>query len=262
VLLCQNLHQWKARVEESLVVASDEGLVGLEVSDVFEAFCSDASDAIGTFVDAVFLGEDEFSFLCTFAEKDLAMHVFGVLDTCKVQGGWGKVDCAYEVVDGGAGFYSAGPTNDQRDVNSAVVEGCLVSEVWSAIIAEEDDDGVVGQAVIGEAIEDEGDFLVEDLDAFEIIGPVAACEWVFGVGWGQGDVVGVDGVLRVSEENAVSLGKVDLCKERLAGFSLSPVGAVEGFVDGEIEILFSAFLPLQGFATGGEISCVAEVFGD
>ena len=99
----------------------------------------------------------------------------------------------------------AGPANYQRDGDAAFIEELFAAEVRPAVVAKEKDDSIINQAVVFKPFEDRADFFVEDLDAFEIVGPVAACDWVVGIIRGQLDLVFVDWIVGVFLENPVCL---------------------------------------------------------
>jgi len=169
------------------------GQVGEEIADVFVAVATDTADAVVGFVAAVSGGEDVFSFLGIGAPEDMALEMGGRIDADHFQAGGGEVDHADEVIDDGGGFEAAGPADDEGDVDTAFVEELLAADVGAAVVAEEENDGVVGESVVCEPLENFADFFIEDLGGFEIIGPVPADERMIGVVGGQADLTVMSG---------------------------------------------------------------------
>jgi hypothetical protein len=181
---------------------------------------------------------------------------------CKGEGGEGKVDAADECVADGTGFDVAGPSDNAGDANAAVVEELFVANVRTAVVADEEDDGVFGEAFVFEALEHLAHFLIEDLDAFQIHGPVFAHEWVIWVIGRQFNGVWIDGVAGVGGEVSVGVGDVVLGIKGLAIVTVGPVDAVEDIVTVEVEISFAGFVVRGAGAVAGVVACIAKVFGD
>ena len=82
---------------------------------------------------------------------------------------WGFVKaghCAGSHVADRTGFDVAWPSDYAGYANAAVVEELLVANVRTAVVTDEEDDGVFGEVFVFKALEYLADFLIKDLDAF------------------------------------------------------------------------------------------------
>ena len=155
-----------------------------------------------------------------------------------------------------------GPAHYAGDANAAVVEELFVADVRASVIGDEEDNGVVGDAFVFEALEHLADFAVEDLSAFEVHCPVFSDEGMIGIIRWDFYGVGIDGVLRVGREVAMGVCDVVLGVKGLALGALGPVDAVKDAIALEVEIRFAGFVKGRSRAVAGVISRVAEVVSD
>ena len=113
-----------------------------------------------------------------------------------------------------------------------------------------------------ETLEYLADFAVEDLNAFEIHGPVFSDEGMIGIIRRDLYGVGIDWILRVGREVAMGVCNVILAIKRLALGALGPVNAVKDAIALEVEVGFAGFVKGRSRAVAGVISRIAEVVGD
>lgn len=135
--------------------------LGHKVADIFVLLCPDAADAVDGLIAAVAGGDDIVSFVYGFpgalwapgirCKKDLSLYMFWWLDAGDFQRRRRDVDCTDEVVAELPGFEFAGPANNQRDMDAAVVKPLLAADVAAAVVAYENDYGIVRQALVIEA---------------------------------------------------------------------------------------------------------------
>ena len=155
-----------------------------------------------------------------------------------------------------------GPAHNAGYANAAVVQELFVADMRASVVGNEEDDGAVGYAFVFETLEHLADFAVEDLNAFEIHGPVFSDEGMIGIIRRDLYCVGIDGVLRVGREVAMGVGDVVLGVKGLALGALGPVDAVKDTVALEVEVGFAGFVKGRSRAVAGVISRIAEVVGD
>jgi len=130
--------------------------------------------------------------------------------------------------------------------------------VAAAVVADEEHQRVVLQALVVEALEQRADLAVDQLHLFETVGPIAAAEFVVRVIRWQLDILGVDRAFGIALPRTVRAAEGDTGEERLTRFALVPVGAGEQFrtrVRREVAV---------GFPThdGGEITGLGEQMRD
>ena len=109
------------------------------------------------------------------------MEEFGVFDAGGVERGGGDVERDDRVFADGAGLEMAGPANDERDVGAGIVEPLFAAEEAAAVIAEDEDDGVVEEAVFFEFIEGDAELAVPVVDGIEVVGDFVADDGVIGI---------------------------------------------------------------------------------
>ena len=96
----------------------------------------------------------------------------------------------------------------------------------------------------------------------KIIRPVTLGNRMVRVVRRQLDLVLIDWIVGVFFERPMRFRKIDLRKEWLTFFALTPVGPVIRLFDIKVEISFAGLLPVQTCAIAGKISCCAEVIGN
>ena len=94
------------------------------------------------------------------------------------------------------------------------------------VIAVEEDDRVVGEALRLELLQHEADLAVEFAGIVEVGRPVLTRDWVIGIDWREGHLCGI-GFLRALK-GAVRFRKIDLRHERLLTLEVAPLVGVEG----------------------------------
>lgn len=129
-----------------------------------------------------------------------------------------------------AGFHFARPADDHGDADAAFVEKLFSADVAAAVVADEEDEGIVGKAFVIEALEDGSDFAVDKLHLLEAVGPVAANEGSVGIVRGKLDLLGIDGALGIAIPETMGAAEGDAGKEGLSVFALVPVGSLEELI--------------------------------
>ena len=164
----------------------------------------------------------------------------------------------------GGGGEPLRPADDQRDVQPLLVAELLAADVGLAVVAEEDDDRLVGQPVGFEPVEDQPDLAVELGRRVEVRGPVGAGDGVVGL---VGRDLDLRGSARFGAWNARCVSwKLTCAKNGWWAFRSAQRSESNGFSGG---VKFQSVLPvpLNPIAggkladVGREVAGVAEPFG-
>ncbi len=114
------------------------------------------------------------------AEKRTPFHVFGDLHTGQAEHGGGEIDEADQPVGDRPrlarrrALELLREPDDQRHANARVVEPPLVARQAVAVVGEEEDDRLVGQAVLLQLPQDIAHLFIHDRDQVVQVGHVAA----------------------------------------------------------------------------------------
>src|SRR4029434_5382592 len=125
------------------------GQFGVEVTDVLELLVPHGAYAVEDFIHPVSSSINIFALFCPpVTEEDLPLHPSGDASPGDEEHRGGEVDESHQVVTHRAWFYLSGPAHHQRDVNAAVIYPALLAWHTAPVIAEENDNGVIRDAVL------------------------------------------------------------------------------------------------------------------
>ena len=142
-----------------------ERQIGVVVADVFVAFVAHSTAAVFVIV-PILLGEDVFAEgFGGIGEEGMEIDSLesdaGLFDFCDGEEGLGEIDGADETLADRTGRDHSGPFHNERCADAAIVEGGFVAGKGAAVVAEEEDDGLLGESLGIEFIEDRADVAVE-----------------------------------------------------------------------------------------------------
>ena len=167
--LGQKLAHERIDRETFFLVAVERGerRAGAERTDVVEARIVHGADALLGFVDAVACGKRVAARRSgSLADEAVAMHQQRARDVRGGEGGGGEVEETDHLVAHGAGRVAGGsgkifrPADDERHAQAAVVTPVDPAGLKAAVVAEEDDHGVVLAALGAEFFEDDAEAFV------------------------------------------------------------------------------------------------------
>lgn len=248
------------------------GEIGAEVFGVTVLAVAGGALHVDGFVHAIAGGEDVFRFgLGAWAEDDAALHLRRDFGAGQGDEGRAEVHESDEVGADGTSLEMAGPADEEGDTEAGVIGPALAAREAAAVVAPEEDDGIVGEAVSLELIEDVLNLLVHDSDAIVVACPIGADDGGIGIvggniglggvvffGEGIGEVVVL--VIDVHGTGFVRGLDVEDGEERL-GFvgAIAPVGLLVALIPGGTgggKVVVG--LGVVGAVIAGE----AEVFGE
>ena len=142
------------------------------VANVKIAAIAHGSGEVAHFIDAVAMAEDVPARSRVFwAEEWLPLHGFRNWDAGEAEDGRGVINKAHEAIGGGAGFAWGevlplfGEPNHERHVHATVEQRAFVAGHAAAVVAVKKDDGVFGEAIVRELLQDSTDLFVHRRDA-------------------------------------------------------------------------------------------------
>jgi len=153
------------------------GKFGLEVADVFVARVANGADAVGGFIHAIACSEDVFARRGGGAvgiEDGLTVEFLWDFDPGQGKGGGAEIDESDEVFADGARFDFAGPLDEERDVNAAVVNPSFAAGEAATVIAEEKNDRIFAEAGGFDFAQDFAETKIDDGNEVIVVREIAA----------------------------------------------------------------------------------------
>ncbi len=155
------------------------------------------------------------------------MERHGRCDACGFKNRGADIDRHHEIITDLSRFYLSWPTHDHGNACAFVVEKLFASNVTATMIADEEDDGVLGETLVLEALQKCAHFAIDELHLFQAVGPIAANEGCVRIVRGKFHILDVDGALRISIPRSMRAAKRDAGEEGLVRLALAPILAHE-----------------------------------
>ena len=214
-----------------------------EVAQIAIARVAHGADHVIALVHAIANAVDVLARLQAGAEERLTVHVRRHRQAAEVEHGGAKIDQAdqriADAIERGLahGAQRLRHAHDERDAGAAFIQPALGARKADAVVAPEEDDGVVFEAGVGDLFELVAQPVVHRREALVDVGPVATGFGSIGVVGRQGGELA--GVLQLVELQTLDVGRVGGAapgiaalmrhlliedgKEGLAGRAIAPV---------------------------------------